>query len=300
MHEMSSAAPLVEARGLTKTFSGRGGDVLAVDDVDLTIATGETVGVVGESGSGKSTLARLIARLIDPTDGSMTYAGSDFLALKGRELREQRREIQMVFQNPFGSLLPNLTIADNVAEPLRLHRSGDRASRRARALELLDLVGVNTKNADMYPRRFSGGQQQRVAIARALALEPTLLICDEPTSALDASIQAQILSLLIRLKSELGFAMLFISHNLAVVDRLADRVAVMNSGRIVESALTQQIFNDPQHPYTRTLLSAVLPVRGPVPLSVPPGLDTRPLGSRLIEVTPQHFVRVPDDDGRLV
>jgi ABC-type glutathione transport system ATPase component len=170
--------------------------------------------------------------------------------------------MQMVFQNPYGSLLPHYTAAANVAEPLRLHKIGDKESRRAEALRLLELVGVNPRFADLYPRQFSGGQQQRIAIARALALSPDLLVCDEPTSALDVSIQAQILKLLLDLRDELGLTCLFISHNLAVVERLADRVAVMKHGRLVELAPTEQLFSAPEDPYTRTLLAAVLPVRG--------------------------------------
>lgn len=282
---------LMRTTGLTKVFSSRGGDVLAVDGVDLTIHQREIVGVVGESGSGKSTLARLLLRLIDPTSGEIQYRDSDFLSLSGQELRRTRREMQMVFQNPFGSLLPNLTVADNVLEPLRIHRIGDRNTRRERALELLETVGVNPRHADMYPRQFSGGQQQRIAIARALMLEPKLLVCDEPTSALDASVQAQILMLFQRLQEELAFAILFITHNLAVVDHLADRIYVMNRGRVVESASTQELFTNPLHPYTQVLLSGVVPIRGELPPPIAAGTDTRPLGNFMVEVAPGHHVR---------
>lgn len=253
---------LVLAENVTKIFSSRAGDVPAVEDVTLEVRRGETLGLVGESGSGKSTMARLLMGLIPPTSGRVLFDGRDLATLPVRELRATRRRMQMVFQNPYGSLLPHYTAAANVAEPLRLHKIGDKESRRAEALRLLELVGVNPRFADLYPRQFSGGQQQRIAIARALALSPDLLVCDEPTSALDVSIQAQILKLLLDLRAELGLTCLFISHNLAVVERLADRVAVMNHGRLVELAPTEELFSAPRDPYTRTLLAAVLPVRG--------------------------------------
>lgn len=256
----SESMPLISAEHLVKEFGGRGGGVRAVNDVSLRIEVGQTLGVVGESGSGKSTLARLVMRLIEPTSGTLRFRGQDLLALRGKALREQRRNLQMVFQNPYGSLLPNYTVAANIAEPLRLHRVGDSHSRRDNALRLLDTVGLHARYADAYPRRLSGGQQQRVAIARALALEPALLVCDEPTSALDVSIQAQILTLLVELQRSLGFSMLFITHNLAVVQRLSDQVIVMNSGRVVEAGSTQALFHDPQDSYTKSLLGSVLPI----------------------------------------
>lgn len=255
---------LLTASGLVKTFDGRGGPVCAVDEVNLSLDRGESVGVVGESGSGKSTLARLVLRLIEPTSGSIDYAGEDLLALRGRALRHARRRMQMVFQNAYGSLLPGLTVEQNVAEPLRIHRIGDTASRGRRARELMGLVGLAERYASAYPRRLSGGQQQRVGIARALALEPELLVCDEPTSALDVSIQAQILNLIENLQEELGFAMVFITHNLAVAQRLTDRILVMHQGQVVETGPTQELFENPREEYTRLLLDSVLPVRGPV------------------------------------
>ena len=254
--------PLLRAEGLSKTFAGRDGLLRAVDHVSFTLEEGKSLGVVGESGSGKSTLARLILRLIEPTAGSLSSRDVDLLALRGSELRRQRRRMQMVFQNPYGSLLPGLTVAQNIAEPLRIHRIGSGASRRARGLELLGLVGLNARYASVYPRQLSGGQQQRVGIARALALEPELLICDEPTSALDVSIQAQILTLFADLQTMLGFSMIFITHNLAVAQRLTDQIMVMRDGRVVEAGATESIFADPQHPYTRELLDSVLLVRG--------------------------------------
>ncbi|GAA2756735.1 ATP-binding cassette domain-containing protein [Actinopolymorpha rutila] len=253
---------LVRVENLGKTFSTPAGDVVAVDDVTFDVVRGETLGLVGESGSGKSTVARLLMWLQEPTSGRVLFDGTDLAGVPGRDLRTVRRRMQMVFQNPYGSLLPHYTAAGNVAEPLRLHRIGDKDSRRERARELLDLVGVNPRFADLYPRQFSGGQQQRIAIARALALGPELLVCDEPTSALDVSIQAQILNLLDDLRERLGLTCLFISHNLAVVERLANRVAVMRQGRVVELAPTEELFRAPQDPYTRALLGAVLPVRG--------------------------------------
>lgn len=258
----TSAVPLLSAAGLGKTFGGRGGELRAVDNVDLTLAEGESLGVVGESGSGKSTLVRLLLRLIEPTDGAISYRGKDLLALRGSALRAQRRNMQMVFQNPYGSLLPGLTVEENIAESLRLHRIGSAAERKAKAAELLDLVGLTSRYAPAYPRRLSGGQQQRVGIARALALEPELLVCDEPTSALDVSIQAQILTLLSDLQQRLGFSMVFITHNLAVAQRLTDRIMVMNRGRIVETGVTREVFAAPRDEYTRRLLGSVLPVRG--------------------------------------
>ncbi|WP_020575572.1 ATP-binding cassette domain-containing protein [Actinopolymorpha alba] len=253
---------LVRAESVSKVFSSRAGDVRAVDELSFEIMRGETLGLVGESGSGKSTVARLVMGLQPPTEGRVLFDGADLASVRGREMRALRRRMQMVFQNPYGSLLPHYTAAANVAEPLRLHKIGDQDSRRKEALRLLDMVGVNPRFADLYPRQFSGGQQQRIAIARALALNPDLLVCDEPTSALDVSIQAQILKLLVDLRESLGLTCLFISHNLAVVERLATRVAVMNHGQLVELAPAEQLFHTPQHSYTQTLLAAVLPVRG--------------------------------------
>ncbi|GAA4750346.1 dipeptide ABC transporter ATP-binding protein [Nocardioides endophyticus] len=261
---MSEPQVLLRAVNLVKDFGGRGGGTRAVDTVSLEVAAGETLGIVGESGSGKSTLARLLIRLIEPTSGQVFYRGEDVLALAPGDLRRLRSQWQMVFQNPFGSLLPHISVADNVSEPLRIGRIGDRRSRRARAEELLETVGLAKRHGDLYPHALSGGQNQRVAIARALALEPELLICDEPTSALDVSIQAQILSLLMGLQAELGFSMVFITHNLAVVERLAGRVLVMDRGRVVEAGPTAEVFGNPADPYTRALLGSVLPAHRPL------------------------------------
>jgi len=293
---------LLEIRDLTKTFNLPGGEVMtAVDHVTLSLDRGQTLGLVGESGSGKSTLARLVLRLHEPTSGRVTFDGTDVLAANAEDLRRLRARMQIVFQDPFSSLLPHYSAVANVAEPLRLHKRGTRKSRAERARELLDLVGINPQMVDRYPYEFSGGQQQRIAIARALALEPELLICDEPTSSLDVSIQAQILSLLERLQSQLGLAMLFISHNLAVVEHLATDVAVMYRGRVVERAPTQAIFTSPNHGYTKRLLSAVLPARSAAapritawtPPDLPaPGDGALVPGAMLTEVAPGHFVAI--------
>ncbi|WP_166354151.1 ABC transporter ATP-binding protein [Phytoactinopolyspora limicola] len=288
-------AELLVVRDLAKVFHGRGGDVTAVTDLSLTIPRGETIGVIGESGSGKSTLARLITRLTEPTAGDITFGGTDVLRLSGKRLKAWRRQVQMVFQNPYGSLLPHQTVAANVVEPLRVHKVGTKAWRRERALELLTMVGIPESRADQYPRQFSGGQQQRVAIARALALEPALLVCDEPTSALDVSIQAQVLELLQDLKERLGLSMLFITHNLAVAQRLCDRAIVMANGCVVEVASTDTLFTRPQHPYTQALLAAVLPIRAELPprSGVTAALDRVPVEQEgdLVEITAGHWVR---------
>lgn len=252
---------LVAVHGLSKVFRTRGTTVRAVDDVSFQIPKGTTLGLVGESGSGKSTVARLVLGLETPTDGAVHFAGRDLADMSKNELHRLRRRMQMIFQNPYGSLLPHYSAAANVAEPLRLHGVGDRSERRTSALRLLDLVGIGRRTVDLYPYQFSGGQQQRIAIARALALQPDFLVCDEPTSALDVSIQAQILRLLAELQAELSLTCLFISHNLAVVEQLAHQIAVMCRGELVEMAPTEQIFTHPSHEYTRRLLSAVLPVR---------------------------------------
>jgi peptide/nickel transport system ATP-binding protein len=267
----SSAPPLVEepllrVRGLVKEFAiDRGvmlrrriGAIRAVDGIEFDVRRGETFGIVGESGSGKTTTARLIARLLDPTAGEVRFAGQDITALRGAGLKRVRRELQIVFQDPYSSLNPRRTIGAIVGEPLAIHRiEPRRATRRRRAGELLETVGLDPAYRERYPHELSGGERQRVGIARALALGPKLLIADEPVSALDVSIQAQVLDLLCDLQRRLGLTMILISHDLSVVRHMCDRVAVMHDGRIVELAEVERLYNEPRDPYTRELLAAV-------------------------------------------
>ncbi|WP_326834455.1 ATP-binding cassette domain-containing protein [Amycolatopsis rhabdoformis] len=249
---------LVEIRGLRKDY----GAVAAVDHVDLDVVGGETLAVVGESGSGKTTLTRLLLRLEEPTTGSVRFAGEDLATLPAARLRKVRREMQVVLQDPYSSMNPRLRVTEIVGEPLVTHERGlrgrgGRNRLRARVGELLDAVGLAPEVQDRYPHEFSGGQRQRISIARALALEPRLVVLDEPTSALDVSVQAQVLDLLADLQSRLQLTYVFVSHNLAVVQQIADRVAVMRAGKIVELAAKRQLFAKPEHEYTRTLLDAV-------------------------------------------
>ncbi len=250
---------LLEAEGLAKVYPARDGKgrLKAVDGVSLTLAQGETLGIVGESGSGKSTLARLLLRLIEPSAGTVRFLGDDLTALSPEHLRARRRDMQIVFQDPYASLDPRMRIADIVAEPLDIHGIGTRSERRERVRALLDLVGLPPDAAERYPHEFSGGQRQRIGIARAVALEPKLIILDEPVSALDVSIQSQILNLLMDLKARLNLSYIFISHDLSVVEHMSDRVGVMYLGRIVELAQAEEIFRKPRHPYTQALISAI-------------------------------------------
>ncbi len=251
--------PLLEIENLTKHFRTKGGagSVQAVTGVSLHLKRGETLGIVGESGCGKSTLARLILRLIEPTAGTVRFAGEDLMALPLSELRPRRRDMQLIFQDPYASLDPRLTVGAIVGEPLAIHRVGRRKDRRERVAELLKTVGLDADAITRYPHEFSGGQRQRIGIARAIALEPKLIIADEPVSALDVSIQSQILELLLDLKSRLSLSYIFISHDLAVVEHVSDRVAVMYLGRIVETTDTESLYRQPAHPYTEALISAV-------------------------------------------
>jgi peptide/nickel transport system ATP-binding protein/oligopeptide transport system ATP-binding protein len=258
------SANLLEAEGLVRHFVARRSalgrtlaSVKAVDGVDLQLPAGRTLALVGESGCGKSTLGRLILRLIEPTAGKIRFNGRDILTLKENELRAFRREAQIVFQDPYASLNPRMRVEGILSEPLALHNIVPAARRRERVSELLHLVGLDARHAARFPHEFSGGQRQRIAIARALAVEPKLIVCDEPVSALDVSIRSQILNLLRELQQRLSLTYIFISHDLSVVKHIADRVAVMYLGRIVETATTEELFAAPRHPYTRALLSAI-------------------------------------------
>ncbi len=283
-------ADLLEVRDLRMHFPVRGGVLMrakawnrAVDGVTLSVRPGETVGLVGESGCGKSTLGRCIVRLLDATSGQVTFEGKDLTDLGRGQLRPIRRHLQMIFQDPVESLNSRHTVGQILAEPFVIHGIGDPAWRRQRVAELLTRVGLPAAAAERYPFEFSGGQRQRIGIARALAVEPKLIVCDEPVSALDVSIQSQILNLLVDLQRELGLSYLFIAHNLAVVKYISDRIAIMYLGRIVEFADAEAIHEHPRHPYTKALLSAVLPpdprhnrqrivLKGDVPSSIhPPG-----------------------------
>ncbi len=256
--------PLLEARDLVKVFplgesifgGGAQGEVRAVDGVSLDIEAGETLGVVGESGSGKSTLGRLVLRLIEPTSGSVCFAGQDVLRAGSAELRRLRRDMQIIFQDPFGSLDPRMRVGEIIAEPLVVHNNASRRERRQRVNELLRAVGLEESAAERHPHEFSGGQRQRIGIARALALRPKFIVADEPVSALDVSVGAQIVNLLARLQREFGLTYLFISHSMPVVRYLATRIAVMYRGKIVETGPTDQLVASPAHPYTRSLLQA--------------------------------------------
>ena len=260
--------PLLQVKGLTHHFASRGGPTVAVEDVAFEVRAGEAVGLVGESGSGKSTTARCVLRLIEPTAGSVVFDETDVLAASPRRLRELRREMQIVFQDPYASLNPRMTVEALVGEGLVVHGlAGGRGARRRRVLELLELVGLDAGHLERHPRDFSGGQRQRIAIARALAVEPRLLICDEPVSSLDVSVQAQVLNLLRGLQEQLGLSILFIAHDLAVVRFLCDEIVVMRDGRVVEAGPAHRVLREPHDPYSRALLLAT-----PVP---DPAIETR-------------------------
>lgn len=287
--EKQELQPLLEVRGLKKDFVSKGAKgkkvVHALSGIDFTVRQGETFGLVGESGCGKTTVGRVICCLTEPTEGEVLFEGKDLFKMSRAELKKVRRDIQMIFQDPFASLDPRMTIGQIITEPLIIHKIGDRASRRAMAEELLERVGLQPSYYNRYPHEFSGGQRQRVAIAKAIALQPEFLVCDEAVSALDVSIQSQIINLLMDLKEQYGnMTYLFISHALNVVEHISDRVAVMYLGKIMETASTEELFSRPQHPYTQALLSAIpilsgrkkrerIVLKGEVPsaANVPPG-----------------------------
>lgn len=249
---------LLRAKNLVKHFQLKsGGQVRAVDDVSLFLRRGETLSIVGESGCGKSTLARTLIRLHEPQSGEIVFEKTDLKSLTPKQMRGMRRHIQMVFQDPFASLDARRNVGKTIMEPMKIHGIGDAKSRWQKMSEILDLVGIDLSAAERYPHEFSGGQRQRICIARAIAVEPALIVADEPVSALDVSIQSQILNLLVDLRQKLGLSYLFISHDLAVVKHVSDRVAVMYLGQIVEQADKTDLFSKPSHPYTEALLSAI-------------------------------------------
>ncbi|MGQ0733560.1 MAG: ABC transporter ATP-binding protein [Acidobacteriota bacterium] len=290
---------LVEVSRLVKHFE-RGGGLLrpksvvrAVDDISFTIEAGETFGLVGESGSGKSTTGRCMLRLIEPTSGAVHFRGEDVLGFDRARLRAARRDMQMVFQDPYSSLNPRMRARDIVAEPLVIHRIGSRAARRDTVADLFRLVGLDPDHLERYPHEFSGGQRQRIGLARALALNPSFVIADEPVSALDVSIQAQVINLLLDLQDRLKLTYLFIAHDLRLVRHICTRVAVMYLGKIVESGLTASIFADPRHAYTRALLSAIPVIDPDGPrqrIELDPALVNR--DAPLREVSAGHFAAV--------
>ena len=316
------AAELVGVRGLVKHFPVEGSDdvVRAVDGVTFEILQGETLGLVGESGCGKSTVGRCILRLIEPSAGEVKFEGRDVRAMGGRELRELRREMQIIFQDPYASLNPRMRVRDIIGEPLLIHGMKEKEERRARVGELLRRVGLDPDYMNRYPHEFSGGQRQRIGIARALALNPKLIVADEPVSALDVSVQAQVVNLLQDLQAEFGLTYLFISHGLAIVEHISTRVAVMYLGRIVEVASAAELYGEPLHPYTQALLSAIpIPDPGrkreriiltgdvPTPINPPSGCRFRTrcpaaipecaqIDPDLREISPNHTaacIRVP-------
>jgi len=312
--------PLLEVQNLVKHFPVRRGllgrevgRVRAVDGVSFDVRRGETFGLVGESGSGKTTTGRCTLRLIEPTSGTIRFDGKDVLGLDRRSLRKLRREMQIVFQDPYDSLNPRMKAGTIVEEPLVIHKMGNRRERKERVAELLSLVGLDPALARRYPHEFSGGQRQRIGIARAIALNPRLIVADEPVSSLDVSIQAQIVNLLVELQERLGLTYLFIAHDLRIVEHVSDRVAVMYMGKIVELAPAKEIYLDPRHPYTQVLLASIpepdpdtrktkviLEGEPPSPVAPPPGCrfhgrcpvaieECRVLEPPLVEVSPGHW-----------
>ncbi len=265
------SAPLLQVSNLSKRFAARGGAQLhALTDISFDVQAGEVLGLVGESGSGKSTLGRSILRLVDPSAGSITFDGRDITHLTARQMRPLRRRMQMIFQDPFSSLNPRMTAGRSIAEALDIHTIVPPSLRQERVTQLLTMVGLAAEHAHRYPHQFSGGQRQRLVIARALAVQPEFLVADEPVSALDVSVQAQILNLLQDLQSTLHLTVLFVSHDLAVVEQLCQRVMVLYLGRIVETATTDRLYSSPRHPYTEALLAAA-------PVPIPGAKRSRPI-----------------------
>ncbi len=296
MSTVTSSRHLLEVRHLVHKYPVRRGFwkrvkgyVHAVDDVSFFVDAGETLGLVGETGSGKTTVGRCVVRLLEPTSGEIIFDGEDLLALKGKALREKRRNFQFVFQDPFGSLNPKMTVETIVGEPLLIHRMGKREERRRRVIELLEQVGLDGSAMARYPHEFSGGQRQRVGIARALALKPRFIVCDEPVSALDVSVQAQIVNILRELQEELGLAYLFIAHGLGIVAHLSARTAVMYMGRIVEIAPTERLFSKPLHPYTQALIASI-----PEPDPTAPTTPLPPVGDPPSNILPPPGCRFAD------
>ena len=317
----SKGETLVEVKNLVKYFPVRAGllqrvvnQVKAVDDVSFFVKKGETLGLVGESGCGKTTVGRSMLRLIEPTAGQVRFEGKDVLALKGKELKAVRRDMQIIFQDPYASLDPRVPIGESVLEGLHIHRIGTRKERMDILMETLKKVGLEDYHARRYPHEFSGGQRQRIGIARALALRPSFIICDEPVCALDVSIQSQVLNILKDLQTEFGLTYLFIAHNLSVVEHVSDRVAVMYLGKMVELTTREELYRQPMHPYTQALMSAI-PVPNPrlkrqrvilkgdvpSPLNPPKGCRFHPrcpvavekcsqAEPQFLEVNPDHWV----------
>jgi len=308
-------APLLEVNGLKKYFKTKRGMLHAVDDVTFTIEKGKTLGIVGESGCGKSTTGRAILRLLEPNGGQVLFEGEDIAKLSPEQMRRKRKEMQIIFQDPFSSLNPRKTISETIAEPLKLNNIiTDKTKRMQRVLEIMDIVGLAERLMNSYPHELDGGRRQRIGIARALALEPKFIVCDEPVSALDVSIQAQILNLMKELQESLGLTYMFITHDLSVVNHFSDDIAVMYLGRLIEKAPSEELFDNPIHPYTKALLSAIpvpdihykterILLKGEITSPIePPAMcrfaprcvhcmeKCRTSEPALVEVSPNHFV----------
>ncbi|MCP5470364.1 MAG: ATP-binding cassette domain-containing protein [Chlamydiales bacterium] len=291
--------PLIKIRGLTKKFK----DIFAVKDFDLEIYEGETVGLVGESGCGKSTVGRTLLQLYSPTEGSIEFDGEELTTLPKHALKAMRRKMQMVFQDPYASLNPRMTVEDIIGEALDIHALAKGAARKRRIQELLALVGLNPSHLSRFPHEFSGGQRQRIGIARALAVEPQFLVCDEPISALDVSIQAQVVNLLKKLQEKMGLTYLFIAHDLSLIKYISDRVAVMYLGQLMELAAAETLYKEPLHPYTQALLSSIpipdpevekkrtrIELQGDIPSKLPAGC---PFCTRCPKAQPHCFTEKP-------